>query len=426
MSWFDALGLALTSVRRRRARTALTALGVALGSALLVALGSVGTAAESRAVEHLGQGLPVGAIKVAPARPGFLQLNSDEFEGRGAHAIDETTIRQVRSLPGVRGVLPVQAAPVIAVPAAGGSYAAVMLGTDLAAGDLPVTILAGRLPDAASATEVAVAPSYVARAHPGGSPADAVGDRLQVAEPKVLGALPGAPMVRWFQATVVGVISEQFAQADLLVPLLQTQAAHAWQGVQQDGSYDPDSPYQQLIVITSGLDQVHQVRAELYVLGYASAAPEHVLGAVLRYLHVVDIVIAGIGGIAILISGLSVANALLAAVRERRREIGVMKSIGAGDGDVLRWFLLEAGLIGLVGGVAGAAAGMVMAVVIGLQVVDYLTAQGLVLDPIQLSDVPFGILLAGIAGSVLVSLAAGVAPALRAARLPMRDAVGGL
>ena len=426
MSWLDALGLALTSVRRRRARTALTALGVALGSALLVAMGSVGTAAESRAVEHLGQGLPVGAIKVAPGRPAFLQLNSDEFEGRGAHAIDDSTIQRVKALPGVRGVLPVQAAPVIAVPVAGGSYPAVMLGTDLAVGDLPVSVLAGRLPEASSATEVAVAPSYVARVHPGGSPADALGDRLTVAEPKVVGAPPGAPMVRWFQATVVGVISEQFAQADLLVPLLQTQAAHAWQGVQQDGSFDPDSPYQQLIVVTSGLDQVHKVRAELYDLGYASAAPEHVLGAVLRYLHVIDIVIAGVGGIAILISALGVANALLAAVRERRREIGVMKSIGAGDGDVLRWFLLEAGLIGMVGGVLGALAGTLMAIVIGLQVVDYLTSQGIVLDPIKLSDVPFGVLFAGVVGSVLVSLLAGALPALRAARLPMREAVGGL
>jgi len=426
MSWLDALGLAMTSIRRRRARTALTALGVALGSALLVALGSVGSAAESRAVEHLGQGLPVGAIKVAPARPAFLQLSSDEFETRGAHAIDAATISRVQALPGVSGVLPVQAAPVLAVPPTGGSYPAVMLGTDLGAGDLPVTVLAGRLPAPSSATEVAVAPSYVTRAHPGGSPADALGDRLAVAEAKVVGAPPGAPMVRWFQAVVVGVISEQFAQADLLVPLGQTQAAHAWQGVQQDGSYDPDSPYQQLIVVTTGLDQVHRVREELYDLGYASAAPEHVLGAVLRYLHVVDIVIAGIGGVAILISALNVANALLAAVRERRREIGVLKSIGAEDRDVLRWFLLEAGLIGLVGGVVGAVAGTLMAIVIGIQVVDYLTSQGLVLDPIKLSDVPFGVMFAGIAGSVVVSLVAGVAPAFRAARLPMREAVGGL
>ena len=55
-----------------------------------------------------------------------------------------------------------------------------------------------------------------------------------------------------------------------------------------------------------------------------------------------------------------------------------------------------------------------------------LTSQGLVLDPIQLSDVPFGIMLAGVGGSVVVSLLAGAAPALRAARLPMREAVGGL
>jgi ABC-type antimicrobial peptide transport system permease subunit len=425
MTWRFTFELALTSVRRRAVRTLLAVLGVALGSALLVALGSVASVAESRAVEHLGQGLPVGALKVAPARPGVLQLSSDEFQGRGAHAIDNSTVHAVTSLPGVSAVLPIQAAPVLAVPPTGSSYEAAMIGTAIGSPGLPVTVVAGRLPAPGALDEVAVAPSYVDRAHPGGAAGSAIGDQVTVVEPKLVAAAGGVPMSRWFRATVVGVVDQQFAQADLLVPLQQTELAHAWQGV-DEGDYDPDSPYQQLIVLTSGIDQVHRVRSEVYELGYATAAPEHVLGAVLRYLHVVDIVLAGIGAVAVAISALSVGNALLAAVRERRREIGVLKAIGARDADVLRWFLFEAGIVGLSGGVAGTLAGAAMALTIGAQVQAYLVDQGLVLEPLRLSDIPFPVLAAGVFGSGLLALVAGVLPALHAARLPTREAIGSL
>ncbi len=425
MSWAASLGLAVTSARRRGGRTILTALGIALGSALLVALGSIASTAESRAVEHLGQGLPVGAVKVAPAYPGFLQLSSDEYQGRGAHAITDATVRSVRSLSGVTGVLPIQAAPVVAVPPGAGGYRAAMIGTAVNAPDLPVAVIAGRLPAGGALDEVAVAQSYVDHAHPGQAATSAVGDRIQVIEPKLGAASSQAPLSRWFQATVVGVVDQQFAQADLLVPIEQTQIAHAWQGV-DEGDFDPDSPYQQLIVLTSGLNDVHRVRGELYDLGYVSAAPEHVLGAVLRYLHVVDIVLAGIGLVAVGIAALSVANAMLAAVRERRRDIGVLKAIGARDVDVMRWFLFEAALVGLGGGIAGTVAGATMALLIGAQVQAYLAQQGIVLASVQLSDVPFGVLAMGIFGSAALALVAGALPALRAARLPSREAMGAL
>ena len=60
-----------------------------------------------------------------------------------------------------------------------------------------------------------------------------------------------------------------------------------------------------------------------------------------------------------MVAALGITNAMLAAVRERRREIGVLKAIGARDRDVYRIFLVEAAVLGFVGGVLGTVAGLV-------------------------------------------------------------------
>ena len=425
MSWREVFRLAASSLLRRPARTSLTVLGVTLGSALLVALGSIASVAESRAVQHFGKGLPVGAIKVAPEAPAPFQLQSDEFETNGPHAIDDGAVKAMRRLPDVKAVVPIQFSPVLAVPPAGDSFAANMAGTDLSQPDqVPVSILAGRLPRDRSLTEVAVTESYLDRAHPGSAARTAIGEQIEVAEPRSGGA-DAALRPRWFRATIVGVVSQDVAGADLIVSLEQTHAAREWQrsgDLAASGDLSP-SPYTGVIVVANDVESVHRVRTAIDGLGYATSSPEHILDAVLRYLHVVDIVLAGIGLIALLVSGLGIANALLSAVRERRREIGVLKAIGATDLQVVRWFLLESALVGLAGGILGTITGGVLAAAVAVRVTDYLSAQGIVLEGLGAGDVPVAIVLAGVLGSCLLALLCGALPALRAARLPAREAV---
>jgi ABC-type antimicrobial peptide transport system permease subunit len=436
MRWIDSLALASRSLRRRPARALLTILAVALGTTLLVALGSVASSAGSRIVSKLSTGGPGTAIKVAASKADADRAYTDDLRATGVKPITDGTISTVRSAPHVAAVIPVMAARVLVAPPPFGSTAAsttgppaygdTMVGVDMQqASNLPITILSGRLPQAKSLTEVAVTESYLD--HSSLSVSGALGTQVEIAEAQAFQSQTGLQFRgRWVRAQIVGVVSQQVGTGALLVPIEQTQLARAWALAGVDGGDVfplPTSPYSGMIVLASSLNDLHAARQVVTGLGYANSAPEHLVTSVLRYLRVVDIVLAGIGAIALGIAGMGVANALLSAVRERRREIGVLKAIGARDRDILRWFLLEAFSVGVAGGLIGTVAGLLIALGVGVSVNDYLTQQGL--QSIEFGDVSWPLIAAAVLGTSLLAMAAGVAPALQAARLPPREAVAG-
>lgn len=436
MSWLDSLTLAARSLRRRPGRALLTILAVTLGATLLVALASVASSAGSRIVSKLSNGGPATAIKVAASKADSDQAYTDDLRAAGPKAITDATLTAVRQSPHVATVIPVMTSRILAVPPPFGSAASAtageqafgdtMVGVDLRqGGNLPITVLAGRVPQAGSLTEVAVTESYLD--HSGMSLADAIGTQVEIAEPQAYQGPTGLQFrARWIKAKIVGVVSQQVGSGAFLVPIEQTRLAQNWARAGVDGGDLfplPSSTYTGAVVLATSLNDVHAVRQMITSLGYANSAPEHLVASVLRYLRVVDIVLAGIGAIALGIAGLGVANALVAAVRERRREIGVLKAIGARDRDILRWFLLEAFTVGLVGGVIGTVAGLSIALWVGISVNAYLTEQGL--QSIQFGDVSWPLLGTAIIGTTLLAIAAGVVPAFQAARLSPKEAVAG-
>ena len=77
-------------------------------------------------------------------------------------------------------------------------------------------------------------------------------------------------------------------------------------------------------------------------------------------LDIVTIILTFIAGISLLVSGLSIMTVMMVAVSERTREIGIKKSIGASNGDILIEFLIESALITLIGIVIGVVLGILI------------------------------------------------------------------
>lgn len=128
-----------------------------------------------------------------------------------------------------------------------------------------------------------------------------------------------------------------------------------------------------------------------------------------------DLFLGVFGSLALVVASLGIVNTLVMAILERRREIGIMKALGATDGDVKQIFFVEAGSMGALGGALGVALGWMIGRVINIGTNIYMTRQEL--KPETFWYVPMWLVIAGVTFSILVSLFAGLYPASRAARL---------
>ena len=121
------------------------------------------------------------------------------------------------------------------------------------------------------------------------------------------------------------------------------------------------------------------------------------------------------GSLALIVASIGIVNTLVMAILERRREIGIMKAIGASDGDVKKLFFAEAGAMGIFGGIVGVGLGWAIGQVINLGTNVYMKRQGF--PPEHFWAVPLWLVVFAILFAFVVSLVSGLYPAGRAARL---------
>ncbi|HPD06894.1 MAG TPA: ABC transporter permease [Candidatus Bipolaricaulis sp.] len=126
--------------------------------------------------------------------------------------------------------------------------------------------------------------------------------------------------------------------------------------------------------------------------------------------------LAGIAGISLLVGGVGVMNTMYTSVLERTKEIGIMKAVGAKNSHILSIFLIESGLMGLVGGIVGT--------LLGLGVSSLASAViGRIFDVRVAVVVSPSLIVATLAGAFALGAVAGLWPAWRAAKLPVVDAL---
>ncbi len=179
--------------------------------------------------------------------------------------------------------------------------------------------------------------------------------------------------------------------------------------VQTDEAMDPNLVAQRI------KDSLRRVQRRAYGsdsddLHFAVITAEKVNDIVGGVMAVIQFVILAFAGIAVLVGGIGITNTMYTSVRERTREIGVMKAIGATNGAIMAIFLFEASIIGFAGGIGGTVLGLGLAAIIQaygqMHPLFYFTA----------SFSPW-IVIFGLGFSFFVGCLSGIFPARQAAKL---------
>jgi putative ABC transport system permease protein len=208
------------------------------------------------------------------------------------------------------------------------------------------------------------------------------------------------------------------AGARVFLPLAMVESLHVMlpSGMRDsEPNFSNVATFASLSVRLKSPNDVESVQDAIRKLGFNTFSILDATRNLRRFFAVLDLFLGIFGSLALTVAALGIVNTLAMAILERRREIGIMKAIGASDGDVKKLFFAEAGVMGFVGGILGVALGWSIGRVINLGTNIYLRRQGLPAE--NLWSVPWWLVVGAIGFAILVSMVSGLYPAARAARL---------
>jgi putative ABC transport system permease protein len=237
---------------------------------------------------------------------------------------------------------------------------------------------------------------------------------------------------RDFDLKIVGQLAPGgFYDYAILMPIQEVLKMNEWATGQET---DPDTfTFNQIVVRAESREVTSDVTKAIRDLGYGAGGIGDYIDQLNNFFVTMRLILGFVGGVALLVAAFGVANTMMMAILERTKEIGLMKAIGATDRDVLTVFLIEAGLVGLSGGLAGIGLSLFLQNVINKAVSTAPDpASGgftafLPFDTSQLGGnlivIPGELLALAVILATLVGLGAGLFPAVRAAKMQPVDAL---
>lgn len=255
---------------------------------------------------------------------------------------------------------------------------------------------------------------------PGGEDLNLQGQTLQLVLTR-FSSETGETTERTVRLRVIGVMAESGGDRDfsIYMPIRNVQDLNTWAtgqrpNVNRDG-------YSQAVVKVESADAATAVEQEITRQGFFVFSFQSILSSINVIFLIIQAVVGGIGGLALVVAAFGIANTMIMSIYERTREIGLMKAVGATNRDVMLIFLAEAGAIGLIGGIGGVIFGIVLGQIGGFIGQQYLLAQvaqsGGTGEIESLVYTPLWLPIFALVFAALVGVLSGIYPALRAIRL---------
>lgn len=195
------------------------------------------------------------------------------------------------------------------------------------------------------------------------------------------------------------------------------------------GSTTKRDSYSSIVVKVDSIDQVPRVEKAIAGMGYSTYSMESIRKPMEKQAAQQQLMLGGLGSISLFVAALGITNTMVMSISERTREIGVMKALGCYVHDIRTLFLAEAGAIGLIGGVAGCLASFAISLAMNLASSGDFSTGGVTAallgggETARMSVIPWWLYLFAAAFSLLVGVGSGYYPARRAVRISAIEAI---
>jgi len=189
-----------------------------------------------------------------------------------------------------------------------------------------------------------------------------------------------------------------------------------------DADYLSRRGYDYVLIRARSLNDAAQLVDWLSGLGYEVQSLKTMLDLANRGMTILKTMLGSVGGLALLVASIGIANTMIMSVYERTKEIGILKAVGASPGQIRALFVVEASLIGLLGGVVGTILGWLLGLGLNWLILEILAWQEM---PMQgtFFVIAWWLIVGALVFATLIGLLAGLYPAARAARLAPLDAL---
>jgi putative ABC transport system permease protein len=414
----DLFRTALSNLARHTARTALTTVGVVVGILTIVTMVSLGIGVQKEMRNAFGSvGLESLQLFPVTEEAGAYDLSGEPIRTK---LLTPGLVRQLQSREDVVEVVPFLQIPysVRMTARLDGQETGIAPWGPRPASipgpfEAPEQILAGDKDPPPQGGGAVVSSGLLEEVNQAGlDPSSLIGRQIDI----VLYAPRGESQS--FSLQIVGVVkrdasSVAFALPDRLVML------EWWFN---DPDYMARRGYDEVFVRARTLGDAVHVVDWLSGQGYEVESLKAMLDMANRGMIVIQTMLASVGALALLVASIGIANTMIMAVYERTKEIGILKAVGAAPVQIRMLFVVEAALIGFLGGVVGTVLGWLLGKGLNRLILVILEWQEIDVRG-TFFVVSWWLVVGAVAFGTLVGLLAGLYPAARAARLAPLDAL---
>ena len=418
----DAIGMSFTSLRRNKVRTFLTSFAVFIGVFIIIFLVSLSFGAQKLLISQITNQFDIRSIfvvKKGSLNLNFLSTTAKEDEEK-PKIINQEALNEIKEIEGVEFADPV-------ANLSGRKFefkdkdfderviaSATGAGWNLREGDQLVSkVLAGRYIDLQEGE--AVITESIVTAY--GIPAEEFLNKTFIlTDQSNLFGGQGKPLEPQ-EYRVVGVVGNVRNFTYVVSEKAGLEDVAKKNGYSTTEEYIETAGHQSIYVKSKTETGVKDITTQIKNLGFDASSLEDLLALFNTFFNIIPIIFTIVGAIAVFVASIGIINTMIMSVFERTKEIGVMKAVGAKNGNIRLLFITESGLIGFLGGTFAVLISLATIALVESVVVKRVLPNLGITNVTTLFETPVWLIVTTVVVSTIIGILAGLYPAIRASRL---------